>query len=128
VCGIAARAAAGAALYAAKHAGRKSFRWSGLAKSTAIGGVFGAFGGGLKVAGRLGKSIQSSKWFGTTSRRFGNPSIANRIRNGASGSWNQRGNLMRTGWSVHKTSRYVYPVFRTSIGRFHLNWKYGRFN
>ncbi len=58
VCGVAVGAVAGAGIYAARHGSTKSFRWTGLAKSAAIGGAsVAAWGGATKAAGwRLGQA------------------------------------------------------------------------
>lgn len=67
VCGIAVGAAAGAAAYSAMHAGTKSFRWSGLARSAGLGalggGAYGTFG---RIAGHTWKG---AKTFGVTFSR-----------------------------------------------------------
>ncbi|MFT9790190.1 DNRLRE domain-containing protein [Streptomyces rhizosphaericola] len=69
VCGIAVGAAAGAGAYAASHAGKKSFRWSGMARSAG----FGAIGGGAYgIAGRiLGHSMKGMRYGMTFSRGGG---------------------------------------------------------
>ena len=132
VCGIAVGAAAGAALYTASNAGTKNFTGKGLAKATLVGGVLGAGGAAVKISGSLGRVAMNSRYIGTSSKLFANTSIRNASGNSVrAGIWNNKNSFIRTGWSVHKTSKYVHPVLRTSIGKgkytVHLNWKYGRF-
>ena len=74
LCAVGVGAAAAAAGYAARHAGRRSFRWSDILAQTFVGGASGGvfarlsasgyLGGGREVGGRNFR-IGLGKWFGT---------------------------------------------------------------
>ena len=77
ICGVAVGAVAGAAMYTAANAGTKQFTAKGLAKSTIVGGALGAVGAVAKISGTLGRMAMNSRFLGSSSKLFANPTIRN---------------------------------------------------
>lgn len=123
VCGVAVGVASGAAIYAAGTAGTKSFSWTGLASSAALGGVMQK----VRIGGALGNKLANARGIGVISKRFGNNTFLSPSGYGkfAPGRWNNR-QFFRVGWSGIRAQGGPRYVFRVGVGKKHLDLIYGK--
>lgn len=108
VCEIAVGAAAGFGVYAARHAGKRSWRWKKAARATAFGAVSGlGWGGGARAAGmRL-----------VSRREFGVQFTKNRGARGTTFRWKGKKRF-----GIH-SPRIRYKSGRRSRAPIHFHYK-----